>query len=462
MIGTLSLTSLAHRFGGTLLLGDTALHPDEGFAAINTDSRDLQTGELFVALRGERFDGHEFLAEAAQRAYGLVVDTSDHTLRVPQWVVADTVTALGQIAQCNRERFGGPVIAITGSSGKTTVKEMTAAILSRRASVLATSGNLNNHIGVPLTLLRLDASHRYAVIEMGASDVGEIASYCQWARPDVALVNNVAPAHLKGFGSLKGIAQAKGEIYQALQPDGLAVINLDEPFADSWLNQFGQRPDAGYNVLSYGINHCEADVRATDIGVTSDGCYRFRLHIDGEQVPVALSIPGRHNVMNALAAACCAHAVGVALADIAAGLATASAIKGRMQVRRGAGGSRLIDDSYNANPGSLRAAIDTLVGFAGRRILVLGDMGELGTAEQQLHHEVGRYACEQGVDELWSVGPLSKHAASGFGGGHHFDDRSELAATLRPLLEPGVTVLVKGSRSAGMEAVVTALTEENT
>lgn len=451
MIGAISLARLAHRFGGTLL------NPDAEFTAVSTDSRGLQHGELFVALRGERFDGHDFLADVAERACGLVVDTPDRSLRVPQWVVPDTVVALGRIALCNRERFNGPVIAITGSSGKTTVKEMTAAILSRRGEVLATSGNLNNHIGVPLTLLRLDDSHRYAVIEMGASGTGEIASYCHWARPDVALVNNVAAAHLQGFGSLEGTARAKGEIYQGLQDDGRAVVNLDEPFAAGWLAQLGGRAR-----LTYGINGGGADVRATDIDMAQDGCCRFLLHIRGERVPVALSIPGRHNVANALAAACCAHAVGVALPDIAAGLAAAMTVGGRLRVCQGVGGARLIDDSYNANPGSVRAAIDTLARFEGRRVLVLGDMAELGDNERQLHHEVGSYAREQGIDELWTVGVLSEHAASGFGGGRHFGDRSGLAAALRPLLEPGLTVLVKGSRSAGMEAVVAALTEENT
>ncbi len=394
----------------------------------------------------------------APRACGLVVDTPNRTLSLPQWVVPDTTEALGQIALVNRERFAGPAIAITGSSGKTTVKEMTAAILSRCGPTLATRGNLNNHIGVPLTLLGLAPEHRYAVIEMGASAAGEIASYCRWARPDVALVNNIGAAHLAGFGSLEGTARAKGEIYRGLGEGGVAVVNLDEPFAGGWLDALGETVR-----ISYGVAAERADVRARDIRMDEDGCCHFVLDLKGETVAVSLPLPGRHNVHNALAAAACALAVGAPMARIGEGLAQVSTVGGRMRVCTGAGGARLIDDSYNANPGSVRAAIDTLARFDGRRVLVLGDMGELGASEAELHREVGEYARQQGIDELWAVGRLSAYACVGFAGAaRHFEDRNSLAVALRPLLEPTVTVLVKGSRSAGMEAVVAALTEENT
>lgn len=451
MIAPLTLSDMAHRFGGTLW------RPDAEFSTVATDSRHLQPGALFVALRGDRFDGHDFLTEAARHACGAVVEAPDRSLPLPlpQWVVADTLVALGQIALCNRERFAYPLIAITGSSGKTTVKEMLATVLRRCGAVLATEGNLNNHIGVPLTLLRLNPEHRYAVVEMGASGHGEIASYSRWAKPDIALVNNVAPAHLQGFGSLDGVARAKGEIYESLGANGIAIINRDEPYADQWLQHV-----AGCAVLTYGLDSDTVDVTAREVEARSDGCCRFQLTIKGTSAPVSLTIPGRHNVRNALAAACCAHAAGVTLADIAAGLSDAVTVPGRMRVLIGRHGARLVDDSYNANPGSVRAAIETLAQFSGRRVLVLGDMGELGDSAPQLHAALGVYARERGIDELWTVGALSAAAAAAFASDRHFDDRAELAGTLAPLLDDETTVLIKGSRSAGMEAVVAALTEE--
>ena len=449
MMALFTLSEMAHRFGGTVW------RPDAEFARVSTDSRHLQPDALFVALRGERFDGHEFLADVTGRACGAVVDTLDRSLPLPQWVVADTLTALGQIAFSNRERFAGPLIAITGSSGKTTVKEMLAAVLGQSGATLATEGNLNNHIGVPLTLLRLSPEHRYAVVEMGASGPGEIASYCRWARPDVALINNIAPAHLQGFGSVDGVARAKSEIYQGLGPEGVAIVNRDEQYADQWLDRL-----AGRTVLTYGLDSDAATVTAREIESLPDGCCRFSLVIGGDSVVVSLTIPGRHNVANALAAACCAHAVGATLADIAAGLSRAVTVSGRMRVVAGLHGSRLLDDSYNANPGSVRAAIETLAHFPGRRVLVLGDMGELGDSAQQLHAGIGVYARERGIDELWTVGALSAAAATAFASERRFADRAGLADALAPLLDSETTVLIKGSRSAGMEAVVAALTEE--
>lgn len=304
-------------------------------------------------------------------------------------------------------------------------------------------------------MLNLDESHRFAAIEMGASAPGEIHAYCQWARPGVALVNNVAPAHLVGFGTLEGVARAKGEIYQSLDADGLAIINLDEPFSSLWLELVNDRPR-----LTYG-SAASADVRGSDVRLEGDGCCSFLLHIHGSAVRVTLPIPGRHNVANALAAAAIARAVGLELEDIAAGLAGVPSVSGRMKMGRGLNGARLIDDSYNANPGSVRAAIDTLVSFAGRRVLVLGDMAELGATAAQLHREVGQYAREQGVDELWTVGQFSEEAATAFGASaRHCASRDDLAAKLGSVLNTEVTVLVKGSRSAGMEAVVAALKGE--
>jgi UDP-N-acetylmuramoyl-tripeptide--D-alanyl-D-alanine ligase len=448
MIKALSLSQAALAYGGTLL------YPDCQFRSLSTDTRTLQAGDLFVALRGERFDAHRFLATAARQACGLVVERPDKNLTIPQWVVPDTTTALGQLAALARDQFDGVVVAITGSSGKTGVKDMVAAILRHSGPVLATRGNLNNHIGVPLTLFGLSAEHRFAVVEMGASAPGEIAYLCSIARPAVALVNNVLPAHVEGFGSIAGVAAAKGEIYRGLNAAGVAVFNLDESWIGEWRSNL-----PCVNTLTFSAAGKSADFTARDLVLDAEGRAGFTLVTPLGEIAVQLRVAGRHNLANALAAAACATAAGAGLGHIAAGLAAAAPAAGRMEFKRGRHGSRVIDDSYNANPGSVKAAIDSLAEFSGRRLLVLGDMAELGILAKSLHREIGRYAADRELDELWAVGPLSACAVDTFGSrARHFPHKKALAAALAEVLAEDVTVLVKGSRSAGMEEVVAAIT----
>lgn len=448
MVTELTLSHMAQVYGGTLM------YPDCQFKSVSTDSRHIDEGQLFVALRGDRFDAHEFLPEVATRASGMVVERPVKDINVPQWVVPDTTAALGQIARVNREAFMGPVVAITGSSGKTTVKEMVATILGEVGPVLATKGNLNNQIGVPLTLFGLSNKYRFAVIEMGASALGEIGYLCGLAFPDVVLVNNVLPAHVEGFGSVENIAVAKGEIYQGVSAEGVAVVNLDESYSGQWLASTKAR------VLTFSMTDQGADFTAKDIIVDERGCHAFVLVTPAGEASIHLSLAGKHNVGNALAAAACAHAAGAELGLISAGLNKLQQVPGRLNLEGLAGGSTLIDDTYNANPGSVKAAIDALMAIQGRHILVLGDMGELGNDEALLHGEVGQYAAEKGVDAVLAVGPLCINTVREFGAqGKHFDNKKQLSeylinGGLEELLERDVVVLVKGSRFMAMEQVV--------
>ncbi len=426
---------------------------DAEFRGCSTDSRTLPEGALFFALRGEHFDGHRFLADAAGRgARGAVVDAQAQTDGpLPLLPVADTRGALGALARAWRARFEIPFVAVTGSNGKTTVKEMVAAILSPVAPTLVTSGNLNNDIGVPLTLFALGTGHRYGVVEMGANHPGEISALAAMVQPDVAVITQCAPAHLEGFGSIEGVARAKAEIYTGLRPGGCAVINVDDRFAGYW-----REACAGLRQVGFGLTP-GADVTAVDIRGT-DGAMQFVLAAGGERVPVSLPLYGRHNVMNALAAAACTLALGIPPARIAAGLGAVRAVKGRLQLKPAHGGARVIDDTYNANPASLDAALAVLADFPGRRWLVLGDMGELGDGAPELHARAGRAARSAGVERLFALGPLSRNAVHEFGAGAgHFDAPGELLAALDPALAPDVTVLVKGSRSMAMERVVNAI-----
>ncbi|MBI5450546.1 MAG: UDP-N-acetylmuramoyl-tripeptide--D-alanyl-D-alanine ligase [Gammaproteobacteria bacterium] len=423
---------------------------------ISTDTRNLKGGELFVALTGERFDGHTFAEQAiAGGARALLVD---HRLAVaiPQIVVADTRRALGRIAAAWRSHFSLPVIAVTGSNGKTTVKEMIASILECAGGpVLVTRGNLNNDIGMPLTLLRLNDSHRFAVIEMGANHQGEIDYLTHLVQPHVALINNAAPAHLAGFGSIEGVARAKGEIYCGLDQQGIAIINADDRFAPLWreLTQHRQR-------VEFAIDNV-ADFTADNLGGREDGRMSFVLLAQGERRPVSLPLLGRHNVMNALAAAAAASAAGATLDDIVRGLEQMRPVAGRLQRRDGIHGAQLIDDTYNANPASMTAALEVLRQYSGVRIYVMGDMGELGDDAAQLHVELGRRVLQAGIDRLFTVGPLAAAAATAFGqGAHSFAGHQELITELQhylATLHGAVTVLVKGSRSMHMEQVVAAL-----
>jgi UDP-N-acetylmuramoyl-tripeptide--D-alanyl-D-alanine ligase len=359
---------------------------DAEFTAVSIDTRTLNEGELFVALRGERFNAHDFIQDAvAKKPCALVVETFFPDIKLPQLVVNDSLLALGQIAALNRSLFTHPVIAITGSSGKTTVKALLAGILVECGSTHATKGNFNNHVGVPLTLLQLEAHHEFAVIEMGASGPGEIEYLCSLAKPHIAMVNNVMAAHIQGFGSIQGVARAKGEIYAALPTTGVAVVNMDDRFAPDWLAALTK-----CKVIRVSFQNADADCFAQDIQ-TSANSLEFAINLNGQAMQVSLNAQGEHNVRNALMAAACASAVGADLQKIKQGLANFAPVAGRMNRHVGVNDVVIIDDSYNANPGSVRAAIDVLAQKK-HSILVLGDLSELGPEAPQLHAELGEYA----------------------------------------------------------------------
>ncbi|MBM4227413.1 MAG: UDP-N-acetylmuramoyl-tripeptide--D-alanyl-D-alanine ligase [Gammaproteobacteria bacterium] len=450
MIG-MSLADAAAIVGGQLT------GADHGFEGVSTDSRTLAPKQLFYALKGERFDGHDSLPQAADRgAAGAVVtrrmDTALACIHVP-----DTRRALGDLARAWRLRHHCTVIGVTGSNGKTTTKEMTAAILRQRGPTLATEGNLNNHIGLPLTLFGLSAEHEAAVIEMGANAMNDIAELADIARPDIGIVTMCGPAHLQGFGSVENVALAKGRLFEGIAPEGVAILNVDDPFRDFWLTMCGQR-----KVLRFGLS-AEADFTAHEIteGAPGEGV-RFELVCPQGTVTIHLPVDGVHNVRNALAAAAASMAAGATLSEVATGLAGMDAVRGRLVVRRGRGGSRIIDDSYNANPASLRAALHVLGRAEGRRWLVLGDMGELGPEAAAIHRTMGREARELGVAQVFALGELTRETVEGFGpGARHFTDVTLLTESLSQDLAPDVTVLVKGSRFMQLERVVASLVAED-
>lgn len=429
---------------------------DADFAGVGTDSRKPAGGQLFFALKGERHDGHDHAAAVlVAGAAAVVVARDDAALGAPRIVVDDTQLALGRLAGAWRARNPARVIAITGNSGKTTTKEFTAAVLRKVGATLATQGNFNNEIGVPLTLFGLAPEHRHAVIEMGQGRPGDIAYLVGFVQPDIALVTNVTGAHLAGFGTLDAIADGKGEVYSRLSKQGIAIINADDAYAARWRTQL---PEC--RVLTFGVAP-GADIRAEDVRTGADACAAFTLVTQDVRVQVALAVPGVHNVSNALAAAAVGLACGVAPADIAAALAGTTSTAGRLVVRTLGDGTRLIDDTYNANPGSVKAAVATLRGYAGKRLLVLGHMAELGPDAAALHREVGAYARQAGIDVLLATSEHAAETVAGFGeGGLLCADVEALVAALRPQLGADVTVLVKGSRSARMERVVMALTGE--
>ncbi len=432
------------------------------FTAVGTDSRNVKSGELFIALRGPNFDAHEYFGAAqAQGAVAAMADAAGAPLApasLPLITVKDTHTGLTQLAAAWRRRFSMPVVALTGSSGKTTVKEMLAAILNEiaPAAVLATRGNLNNEIGVPLTLLELRAEHRYAVIELGMNHAGEISRLTQLARPDVALINNAGRAHIEYLGSEEAIARAKGEILEGLSSGGIAVLNADDAHAATWYKILNKNNEL-YKVLRFGLD-APADISA-----------RYDLHALHSEIhfvtpagalSATLHAPGQHNVRNALAACAAATALDVPLAAIAAGLNKYAGVKGRLQRKPAQRGATLIDDTYNANPESTRAAIDVLARTPGQRVLVLGDMGELGERAAVCHHEVGDYARAAGIESLYALGEMSAHAVAAFGAAaRHFAALEDLLAQVRTELATDVTILVKGSRFMKMERVVDALAQ---
>lgn len=447
MLKALHLSEIAAALEGRLPGADAA------FDSVGSDSRAIRPGQLFVALVGPRFDGHGFLAEVAGKgAAAALVEREVPEVALPQLLVTDTRLALGRLGALNRDAYSGPLAAVTGSSGKTTVKEMLASILRTRGPVLATRGNLNNDLGAPLTLLELAPEHVGAVIELGASRVGEIAYTAGLTRPQVAIITNAGTAHVGEFGGPEKIVEAKGEIIEGLPADGVAVLNRDDAAFPTW-----ERRAAGRRVLSFALNDPAADFRAESIANDDRGCPAFTLLGAAGEIRIQLNLLGRHNVANALAAAAAAHALGVPLVGIREGLEGLQPVRGRAVSRVAPNGVRIIDDSYNANPVSVCAAIDILAGFSGRTVLVLGDMGELGAWAEEGHRQVGAYAAGK-VDALYAVGPLMAHAVAAFGSqGRHFADQASLLEALRGEQDTNTTILIKGSRSAAMDRIVSAL-----
>jgi UDP-N-acetylmuramoyl-tripeptide--D-alanyl-D-alanine ligase len=421
------------------------------FSGVTTDSRSIRHGELFIALKGERFDAHDFV-EGAERK-GAVASLVSHLVpraSNPQILVTDTRFGLGRLAAYWRRKHALPLVALTGSNGKTTVKEMLASILAAhcgsRDTVLATEGNLNNDIGVPLTLLRLRDGHRFAVIELGMNHAGEIDYLARIAQPTVAVVNNAQRAHVGLLGSIEAIAHAKGEIYGGLMESGIAVINEDDAFAPYW-----KKINAGRRIVTFGLKET-ADVHATASGS------QVRIVTPVDAFAVTLQVAGEHNVRNALAACAAAHALEIAPQAMQDGLNHFAGVPGRLQRRPGVAGSVVIDDSYNANPESMKAALKVLAAEGGRKVFVMGAMGELGVDAEAMHAEVGAFAKAAGIDGLLALGDLARHAVEGFGtGAVFFPDVASLQKAARGAASSGTTFLVKGSRFMQMERVADAL-----
>jgi len=455
----MSLQQLAASVNGHLV-GENV-----SFSAISTDTRSIKKGDLFVALQGENFNANDFVQRASEQGAIAAVVSEDMVVNLPYVKVDDTLQALTQMAKEQREALDIPLVAITGSNGKTSVKEMLASILGLSRNVLATEGNLNNQIGVPLTLLKLTQEHEVAVIEMGASQSGDIAHLCGIALPTVAILNNIGAAHLEGFGDIQGVARAKGEIISGLAESGTAVLNREEPWLDQWLELLGER-----KLISFGWSK-EADVWA-DINSVKSGMLNgrfttnFVLNYQQEQIEVQLNLMGEHNVLNALAAASAAISLDEPLSNIKEGLSQLMAVKGRMQALQGVAGSVIINDCYNANPKSFEAAMACLQKIQQPVWLVLGDFAELGADSEQIHRQIGLQVLQSEVQRFYAVGQQMKEAANAFNAesasanrqAMHFATKEALADHLEGELKSGVVVLVKGSRSQALEKVVEKIT----
>lgn len=442
----LSLSEIANQLGGQLVGDDCVVD------SVCTDSRTLKSNELFIALKGPNFNAHSFIANAKDiGASGAIVEVLQE-VDLPQIVVEDTKAALGALGAYVKQTLMPKTVAITGSSGKTTVKEMVTAILSRLGNVLATKGNFNNDIGVPLTLLRLEPEHTFAVIELGANHLGEIAYTTQLTKPDVAVINNIAASHLEGFGDLCGVARAKGEIFDGLSSSGVALYNLDTQLASKWQWRLTDKTVRTFSCTK------PTDAYCSDVVLDENGCANFKLNTYKGSIYIELAVPGRHNVCNAVAAAAVALEFGASLEDIRLGLMQMSAVKGRLNLKSLANNIRLIDDTYNANVESTKAAIELLASYPGRHILVLGDMGELGHEARQYHQEIGEFARDLAIGNVLTLGVLSQAASSVLDEkGEHFSSRAPLIERLQQLMHNesrDTTILVKGSRSSHMELVV--------
>lgn len=447
----LPLSEIAQATQGRLLGNDIRV------AGVSIDTRTLVPGNLYIAIKGSHFDGHDFIAAAEQSGAAALLVAEKVASDLPQIMVNDTHLALARLAGYWRQQLPVKIAGVTGSNGKTTVKEMIAAILSTQGNTLFTQGNLNNDIGVPLTLLKLDARHRYAVIEMGANHPGEIAYTSRLAQADVSIINNVGAAHIEGFGDLNGVAKTKGEIIENLGPQGVAVLNRDDAFYDFWLKLADTR-----HSVSFGFN-ASADVRAENIATIIENqafVTRFSLKTADAELAIQLNLAGEHNVKNALAAAAVALQLGVSLADIQRGLQQVKPVTGRVQPLIGRKGNIVIDDTYNANPASLSAALDVL-GIANNPAwLVLGAFGELGIDSPAIHRQMGERIKASPAQRLFATGELARHSVEAFGsGGQFFDTQDQLIAALNQAITGTETILVKGSRAQKMENVVAALVD---
>ncbi|MDK9775291.1 MULTISPECIES: UDP-N-acetylmuramoyl-tripeptide--D-alanyl-D-alanine ligase [unclassified Vibrio] len=450
---TVMLSQIADITGGELVGNDLSIE------SVSTDTRAIEQGALFVALVGERFDAHDFCHQAVESGAGALLVQKRVNVNVPQVVVDDSKIALGDVAAWVHKQCGTPTVAITGSCGKTTVKEMVASILQSKGQVLFTAGNFNNDIGVPLTLLRSQPSDDYAVIELGANHIGEIAYTTQLVNPDIALVNNVAAAHLEGFGSIDGVKQAKGEIYQGLPSNGVAIVNLDSQGEVMWKEVLSDK-----HVITFSQNHSNADYYASNIVLNTSGEASFVLHDQPRQqsFSIELGIIGQHNVANAIAASIIAFNMGAKVEDIQTGLKNLSKVKGRVEVEQLNAHVKLIDDSYNASVPAMKAAVDLLGTFQGQRWLILGNMAELGDESLALHRQVGEHAAPQNFEHVLTYGCDAK-VISDLCSGVHFETHEAIIDYIKQHLtlasSDNHTVLVKGANSAGMFKIAAALKE---
>jgi UDP-N-acetylmuramoyl-tripeptide--D-alanyl-D-alanine ligase len=453
----LELTDIAATLNAKLL-GDNIVINSTTIESVSTDTRTITSGDLFIALSGDNFDANSFVSKAVEQGAAAVVVTKKQAISIPQLVVKDARIALGQLGKMVREKVAPQVAALTGSNGKTTTKEMLAAILKLIAPTLATAGNFNNDIGVPLTLLRLQPHDKFAVMELGANHKKEIAYTTTLVQPDVVLINNVDAAHLEGFGDLQGVALAKSEILTGIKQQGTAVLNRDDKFYSYWLRKITSQQH-----VNFSLQDGQADYYSRDICFDELGNAHFTLCTPMGECPIGLAVAGRHNVANALAAAAMAGCFGVSLATIKRGLESMTNVQGRLKISQLNAQIRIIDDTYNANIASVKAAIDVLAHFQSHNVLVLGDMGELGNNTAELHQQVGSYAHQQDIDHVYTCGVLSREAALTAGSaGRAFLDKAALVNALYELVsmaapEQTFTLLFKGSRSAQMEQVINLL-----
>ncbi len=431
--------------------------PEVSFDSVSTDTRTLRSGDLFIALHGPRFDGSKFVHQAKENGAIAAVVPKLFVDGLPLVIVDDTRIALGELAAAWRQKIGPLVVGVTGSNGKTTTKELITAVLGVTGTVLYTEGNLNNDIGVPLTLLRLTEEHRFAVVELGANHPGEIDYISKIASPDFALITNAGPAHLEGFGTVEGVARAKGEIIDSVSENGTVILNADDQFFELWKARAGRR-----RIISFGFSP-EADVRvdSSSIEMISPNIgSQFAVEYLGSQYQIKLCLAGKHNISNALAATAVGLAAGMSLSRISVGLSRVKPVVGRLQPLQGIGGALVINDSYNANPSSLVAALDFLSGIPGKRWLICGAFAELGEGSLEFHEEIGQRAKAAGVLKLFTVGPETREAVAAFGeGALFFEHHTDLIDVVKKLVDEDVVILVKGSRNQHMERVVDALIE---